>query len=425
MITAQGERTGSRRVHSDIVDIEIRPIGLDRFEEAMRAVGASFGEELSRQHLEDERQLFGVGRNLAAFEGDTVVGHATAYPMELTVPGGALPVAGITSVGVLPTHRRRGIGRSLMRRQLDELHQAGTPLAHLWASETVIYQRFGYGIGSLTMAFEIRREDAAYLVPFLPNGRTRMVDRDEALKLIPPVYDAVRGDRPGMPDRDEHWTRARFRDDEADRDGAGPLFFVAYESDEGVEGHVAYRVKEAWDIRTGPGHTLQVEELMATTADAYGALWRYCFDADLIRTIDGWKRPVDEPLLYMLANPRGLGIRVRDGTWLRLVEAPAALEGRIYGQAGRLVLDLRDGFCPWNEGRWELEAGPDGAACRPATTEPDLVLGAGELASMYLGAVPAGALARAGRIEERTAGALRTADAMFASELAPWCPYIF
>jgi predicted acetyltransferase len=164
---------------------------------------------------------------------------------------------------------------------------------------------------------------------------------------------------------------------------------------------------------------------MATTRDAYAALWRYCFDADLIRTVEGWKRPVDESLLYMLANPRGLGVRVRDGTWLRLVEAPAALEGRAYGTEGRLVFDLHDGFCPWNEGRWELEAGPDGAACRPATKEPDLVLGAGELASMYLGTVPAGGLARAGRVEEITAGALGIADAMFASDPAPWCPYIF
>jgi predicted acetyltransferase len=203
------------------------------------------------------------------------------------------------------------------------------------------------------------------------------------------------------------------------------LFFVAYETDEGVEGHLAYRVKEAWDIRTGPGHTLQVEELMATTRDAYAALWRYCFDADLIRTVEGWKRPVDESLLYMLANPRGLGVRVRDGTWLRLVEAPAALEGRAYGTEGRLVFDLHDGFCPWNEGRWELEAGPAGATYRSTTKEPDLVLGAGELASMYLGTVPAGALARAGRVEEITAGALGIADAMFASDPAPWCPYIF
>ena len=407
------------------MDIEIRPIGLDRFEEAMRTLATSFGEGVTRQDLDTERPIFGAARNLAALEGDSIVGHASAYPMTLTVPGGMLSAAGITSVGVLPTHRRRGIARTLMRTQLDELHEAGTPLAHLWASETHIYQRFGYGIGSLTMAFEIRREDTPFLLPFQPRGRTRLVDREEALKLIPEVYEAVRPTRPGMPDRDDAWTAYRFRDDEHARDGASPLFFVVYEADGSLQGHAAYRVKEAWDHRTGPGHTLHVEELLATTVDAYGALWRYCFDADLIRAVEGWKRPVDEPLLHMLSNPRGLGPRIRDGTWLRLVDVPTALESRAYRTDGRLVLELRDGFCPWNEGRWELRASPDGTACRTTRAEPDLVLGAGELASMYLGAVSAGVMARAGRIEERSAGAVRRADDLFAWELAPWCPYVF
>ncbi|MGH2766320.1 MAG: GNAT family N-acetyltransferase [Actinomycetota bacterium] len=407
------------------MDIEIRPIGLDHLEEAMRMLAASFGEDLQQQDLEDERPVFAAGLNLAAFEGDTIVGNASAYPMELTVPGGVLPAAGITSVGVLPTHRRRGIARTLMRSQIDELHQAGTPLAHLWASENVIYQRFGYGLGSYAAAFEIRREDTAFLLPFRARGRTRLIDRAEALKLIPTLYEAVRPTRPGMPNRDEHWSEIRFRDTEHSRGGASALFFVVYESKEGLEGHVAYRVKEAWDHRTGPGHTLLVEELMAATVDAYGALWRYCFEVDLVRSIEGWKRPVDEPLLHMLANPRGLGMRVRDGTWLRLVDVRSAMEGRTYGERGRLVLDVHDGFCPWNEGRWELDGSPNGASCRSTHTEPDLVLGAGELASMYLGTIRPSALARAGRIEERTDGALRLADTMFASDLAPWCPYIF
>ena len=407
------------------MDFEIRPIGPDGFEDAMRTLAAAFGEDVTPGDLEDHRPITEAARNLAAFDGDTMVGHASAYPMELTVPGGTLPVGGITSVGVLPTHRRRGILRALMRTQLDELHEADTPLAHLWASENAIYQRFGYGIGSLSLAFKIQREDTAFLHPFEAGGRARLVDRNEGLKLIPSVYDAVRRDRAGVPDRDEHWSRYRFSDHPGDRDGASALFFVVYETEDGIEGHLVYRVKERWDIRTGPGHSLQVEELLTTTMESYAALWRYCFDADLIQTVEGWKRPVDEPLLYMLADPRGLGVRIRDGTWLRVVDAQAALAGRAYGAEDRLVLDVRDAFCPWNEGRWELDAGPDGATCRPTTSEADLVLGAGELASMYLGAVSASALASAGRIDEVTAGALRQADGLFASDPAPWCPYVF
>jgi predicted acetyltransferase len=408
------------------VDIEIRPVGLDRFQEVMRTLSVAFGEELDRGELEDERPSFDTGRNLAAFEGETMVGHASVYPMELSVPGGGmLPVAAVTSVGVLPTHRRRGIARSLMRRHLDADHEAGIPLSYLWASENAIYQRFGYGIGSLAAAFEIRRQDTAFLRPMEPLGRIRLVDRQEALKVFPSVYERVLPVRAGMLTRDEAWWNIRFRDTERSREGASPFFFVVYETPEGIDGYAAYRIKEGWDHRTGPGHRLQLEEHMAATVDAAAAVWRYCFEVDLVQTVEGWKRPPDEPLLVMLENSRALGLRVRDGTWLRIVDVPTALAGRSYGREGRLILELEDDFCDWNAGRWELEGGPDGATCRRTDAEPDLVLGAGELASMFLGAIRPSVLAEAGRLAELTDGSLHRADAMFGTDLAPWCAHIF
>ena len=53
------------------------------------------------------------------------VGFAGAYAFDLSIPGGELPCAGVTWVGVLPTHRRRGILRDFMRRQLDGRPGAG------------------------------------------------------------------------------------------------------------------------------------------------------------------------------------------------------------------------------------------------------------------------------------------------------------
>src|SRR2546423_3031714 len=83
---------------------------------------------------------FELERMLAAFDGDQIVGGAGAFALRMTVPGGAaLPTAGVTVVGVLPTHRRRGILRSMMRAQMDTLHERGEPLAALWASEETIY----------------------------------------------------------------------------------------------------------------------------------------------------------------------------------------------------------------------------------------------------------------------------------------------
>ena len=63
-------------------------------------------------------------------------------------PAGSRLAAGITWVGVLPSHRRRGVLTELMRQQLDDVHERGEPLAILWASEPPIYGRFGYGIAA-------------------------------------------------------------------------------------------------------------------------------------------------------------------------------------------------------------------------------------------------------------------------------------
>ena len=108
------------------------------------------------------------------------------------VPGGVLPAAGVTAVGVQPTHRRRGILRRMMRAQLDAIHDRGEPLAILWASEGQIYQRFGYGLATMATRIAVARDRSAFRAPHTPAGTIRLIDVDEAKRLLPPIHDAVR-----------------------------------------------------------------------------------------------------------------------------------------------------------------------------------------------------------------------------------------
>ena len=181
-----------------------------------------------------------------------------------------------------------------------------------------------------------------------------------------------------------------------------------------MDGYVSYRVKE---------RVLTVHELMAVTTEARAALWRFCFDMDIMRSTEAYARPVDDPLPWMLADPRRLERTVGDNIWLRLVDVRAALAARRYMQSDRLVIEVPDEFCPWNEGRYELEGGPEGAECRASTSSPDLALSVADLAAGYLGSVRFTTLARAGRVDERTPGALERADAMFSSARQLWTPF--
>jgi predicted acetyltransferase len=375
---------------------------------------------------DEERRTWEPDRIIAALDGERPVATAGAFSFRMGVPGGEAAAAGVTLVGVSPAYRRRGILRSMMRHQLDDVHARGEPLAVLWASEGAIYQRFGYGLATLSGSFEIACERAAFVRPTPPEGNVRLVDLEEALGIFPALYDRVRVGTPGMIARSEMWWRwVMLHDTDRARGESGIKFLAVYEAGGEVEGTAIYRVKPDWDER-GPKGTLHAIEVLADTPRAVRDLWRWLLDIDLVSQVRAVRTPVPHPLQLLMAEPRRLGFTVGDGIWLRIVDVPAALSARTYGRPGALVLDIRDAFCPWNAGRWRLVAGEDGQGLvEPAPQAPDLVLEAGDLAAAYLGTFRLSELARVGRAVECTPGALLRADAMFAAGRAPWCSTMF
>ncbi len=403
---------------------EIRAIEPEELEAFTAAMGTAFGFDVSAEILEQWRGVGELDRTVAVFDDAEIVGTAGVFSYTLTVPGAMLPMAGVTWVSVKPTHRRRGVLTQMMRRQLDDVHERGEPLAGLWASESVIYDRYGYGPAAEGVELRIERLRTKLACGVSPCGRTRLVSREEALQSWPVVYDRVLPTRPGMFSRNESWWKYHTLRASTGRSGrSSGSFYVQYEEDGRPLGYARYRVRQEQEAGS-PNGTLLVLELMPATDAACTALWSYLFGVDLIVTIEAYQRPVDEPLPWMLADPRRLLRRPWDSLWLRIVDVAPALEGRRYGASGRLVLEVRDGFCPWNEGRYELEAGPDGASCRRSDAEPDIVLSAADLGSVYLGGTRLQTLRRAGRVQG-DAEALRRADAMFAWDPLPWCPEVF
>jgi len=373
-----------------------------------------------------ERRTWEPDRIIAAFDGGEPVSTAGALTFRLSVPGGEAAAAGVTLVGVSPSHRRRGILRSMMRHQLDDIHARGEPLAILWASEGAIYQRFGYGLATLNGTFEIERAGAVFARPASAEGTVRLVDIETAMGILPTLYDRVRVETPGMVGRSGTWWRwITLRDTDQMRSANGMKFLAVYEADGQVEGTAVYRVKPDWDDR-GPNGRLVAQEVLATTPRATRDLWAWLFDVDLVRLVRAVRGPVPHPLQLLLAEPRRLGFTIGDAIWLRVVDVPAALAARTYGRPGTLVLEVRDGFCPWNAGRWRLDAAEDGRGTVERTTAvPDLTLDATDLGATYLGTFRFSELARVGRVVENTAGALLRADALFASARAPWCSTMF
>ncbi|MDQ6713186.1 MAG: GNAT family N-acetyltransferase [Candidatus Dormibacteraeota bacterium] len=377
----------------------------------------------------DEELAIGRGitefdRTLAFFDGPEMVATAGIFSYEMTVLGGTLPCGGVTRVSVLSTHRRRGLLTAMMRRQLEDMHEKGEPLAALYASEAPIYGRFGYGLGTYQAAVEIERAHAAFAKKVTGNERLTMVDVPTAVRAFTRVWEQARPKQPGMLTFDDRWMHTQLADLEMHREGASPHYRVLCQAGEEPTGFAIYRIKMDWDA-SGPNGTLRLEMLIAATAQAYAALWGHVLGVDLMARVTAEMRPVDEPLRFLLADSRQPKTRIEDGVWLRLVDVAAALAGRRYAVEDRLVLRVRDPFCPWNEGQHELIGGPRGAQCKSTSSAPDLALDAADLAALYLGGNRFRTLFEAGRIEEHRPGSIARADAMFATERAPWCPSHF
>lgn len=399
--------------------IEIRNPSEDQLREAMEAASTTFGEELKDEDFERHRKMFPPERFYAAYDGGVSVATTADFPFRLTVPGGELAAGGVTWVAVLPSHRRRGILTQMMRRQLDDLHERGEPLAILWASEAAIYGRFGYGIAAPTVDMDADHSRFAFRNDPGPQGAVRMVDREEAARLFPRVYDAARGEIPGFVARSaDWWEHYRLADPEHWRRGAGPKCYAVLEFDNEPVGYALYRIKSDWEDGFSKSQ-VRLVEAVATSSTAERELWRFIFGIDLIARVQGRHDP-GSPLFLMVVDPRSLKLRVSEGLWLRLVELEAALAGRTYATDESVVVEVRDDFCPWNAGRWRI-----GNVVERTDKQAELELDTADLASAYLGAFDFNQLAAADRVRELNYGALDRASALFRTARAPHCPEDF
>lgn len=394
---------------------------LDVFVDTLHAAFARFPEDQTRgawwSALEMDRGL------LAVTAGGRPVGTAAAYSLELTLPGGnAVPVAGVSVVGVVPTHRRQGVLSAMMRHQLAELRSRGEFLSVLLATEAVIYQRFGYGPATYTRQLTVQRNQAALALPRArgtadapATGSVELMRRAECGDLLEEVYDRYRRGQPGALSRPHRWWSK----------GAGqppiapaPRYIAVHRDADGVpSGYASYSLVE-------PG-TLIVDETIATDDAAATALARFVLGHDLVSRVVFKHCPPDHPLRWQLADFRAGEVGDdTDWLWVRLLDVPRALTARGWFADGELVLDVDDPFLGERD-RYLLTVRDGEAECVRTDREPDLSLDASDLGSVYLGGTAPSTLVRAGHITAHRPGAATLADALFRAERTPHCLHWF
>ena len=405
------------------MDVEIRPCAsADDLRHALAPIRHYFGRSAPNEdQAERFTRVLPADRIYAAWEGSRAVGGLGAFSFRLTIPGGSVPAAGVTIAAVLPTHRRRGVLRAMMRALLDACHERGEPVAYLWATEDTIYGRFGFGLASFTAEIDLPRERSAFHASFASWGHVQLVPPATAEQLVAPIYERVAVNTPGMFARSSAWWQVRTLDDPEWRRGPnGDLLCAVLEDGGRPTAYALYRMNSAFERGLQSG-SVAVVEAVGDSPEATRAIWRSLLDIDWMARVKAGLLPLDHPLLLLLAEPRRLGFSLRDGVWVRLLDIKTALSARSYQPEGSVVIEVTDEFCPWNAGCWQVSS----AGVERTGEAPGLHCDASGLGSVYLGGFTWTQLARALRAQELIPGAIARADTLFQVTSAPWCPEIF
>ncbi|MGV9413003.1 GNAT family N-acetyltransferase [Nocardia sp. NPDC003693] len=359
-----------------------------------------FGMRYDPPEIENIPGIFPIERAIVAVDDGQIVGHTVDRVMTVTVPGEAtVQAAGVSSVTVAPTHRRRGILRSLYTEQHARTEAEGLPLTIFTASEGTIYGRFGYGPATAMNEVSIDRHRAEFRSTTPDPGGVRLATVDASKDHVREVYDRWRRLVPGGQDRpDANWN-IWFADPDRYRDGASTLFVLTH-----PDGYALYRRK--WGEHE---NVTTVAELRAVTAEAHIALWRVLLSLDLTDRIEA-SLTDDDPLPYLLTDPRLVRVKGRyDGLWLRVMDVPTALTARTYTGNLDVVLGVEDSFREAG-GTFALRVRDGVAECEPTTRPADVELSIDTLGSLYLGAHRARVLATANRIQAKDAERLAAFD---------------
>lgn len=405
-----------------LAELALRTVAGDEFGSFERAVSLGFHSDYHEEDWAAERKAYLLDRCFGFRSGERWVSTALSFPRRLSVPGGTIDVAGVTAVTVAPAFRRRGLLTRMMRHQLTTISE---PIAMLYASESLIYGRFGYG--GLTRQLQLSGKTGE--LDFLPEvdlgpGSVDEVDLDQYRAAVQPLRASMIADRPGHLERDDIWWEAVLNDPERWRNGASARRYALHFAADGTpDGYAAFRTKR--DSSIADGREVHVHEIDATTPQAYAALWRWLLDLDLVRAIIRYSAPVDDPLLLLVADHRRVKTEQSDAAYARIIDVPAALAARTYQRDLELVIEVVDAFLPDSGGRFRLQAGTDGATATRTDHSPDLTMSARQLAAIYLGGTPATALARAGLLTEHTPGTGQLVTSGFRTDPEPYCPDFF
>ena len=408
---------------ADGANIELRAANADELQNMMQLVGYSFAEH-EQPGKDPEPAPVSAEQTLCAFDGEQMVATSGAFDFRVQMNGRPMAMDGVTLVTCDPGYRRRGLVRQLMEGLLQRSREREVPLAALWASMGAIYQRFGYGLATTHVNYEIPLRFIQFQFGEAPLGEVRRLSNEDAMPHLQSVYGGYLDRANGMLARGEQFWSLMLKGSPG-----SPVWIAVYFDERGEpRGYCLYRTRFDVELFPESPQIMDVFDFVWLDMDAYRGLWRYLGGHDLVDRIRFDYVAEDDPAPNLFLEPRRLRRKTMDGIWMRVVDAQAALTGRGYDLTDELVVEItEDDLCPWNNGCYRLIAEVEGASVEKLTgsARTDLAVRPEGLASLLSGHTRPSDLARMGRAAIPDEAVTARLDALFATRRRPHCPNMF
>ena len=357
---------------------------------------------------EDEQRVVGAWLPEGTYgAGAHPVATFASYDKTINAGLGLVPLHMITDVTVSPAHRRRGL---LTRMMVEDLASTDAPLAALTVSEGSIYGRFGFGVASFRRRIQVDTSARFAFKAYADAGRVEVVEPAQLWPLARDLFERFHATTRGSVDRPYFYGPILRNDIDLETGSPNPKVRGAVHLDAAGEpdGYATWKVVDA-DGETPA--TVQTN-LLTLTDDAHRGLWQFLAGIDLTRRVIDRGSRTDDALDWAVTDPQVVDVKsVDDHIWIRVLDVPRALSERPWFADDEIVLGVDDPLGHAHD-VFSITARDGRAAVEPSTAEPDVLLTAETLGSLYLGGVAVGTLARAGRLTGAPADVQRLAALM-------------
>lgn len=335
----------------------IRRLSGEEFDQRMALSQFAFQFRLSEADLEARRRKWRPEHDWGYFdESGRLLSAAIVIPFETWIHGRKLAMGGVAGVATWPDARRQGCVKKLLAHALEAMRKDGQTVSMLHPFAFAFYRKYGWEMTIERKKYTMwtgqlpKRAD-------VPGQVTRLAKPDVA--ALNGIYEAYASRYNGTLVRsDEWWSDKLFSK-------AGT--WAVYENESGVpEGYIFYDVMD---------RKLTVHDWSSVTETARVALWSYVGNHDSMIDEATLIVPVDDPLTFLLADPR-IKQEIVPYFMTRIVDAEAFVPLCAWGpgtEGESVTLRLTDEYAAWNDGTFKLtwDANGQGELVRVASERPE------------------------------------------------------